>query len=529
MSEQVVNEEKDAQVINVKDIKEEVVNEDVQADYIIPIKRKIGVNDDDDNVIKRQRSILNAYNSPEKEEISEIQFIDDGWNCGGYKLTLKSVMIFDRLKTFEERYAVENDPIVITDDAGMLHELSYKTSKKQKDDIIYAIDEERKVGTIDDYNAKYFNYMSDPYRYVEQSDYKLWPVIRDFATDYPLLFRNDPARDKYIAYTNEGVHILSQTMIEDIERYKKLVSIWKLFARVKESDGVTYFHLKLIRYYACLYKLSDREERALSSLYLAIQESRYHSHVKFRLFRNSQGKFIWHGYTFYEGVSSPHVGDNKELAINKCMWNQKMFSFPDVEMTLDVVKRRMKEKVYHCFYKEFTSDLHLKSNTVSTSCSCEMCLFNLRKISLEEREEKEGNTKMNYNIEYFASKGTCIICGEHPACIQAIHKKVNPHSDIPFSHVLYCVDCIKETPMQTCLLCTQPVEKYVKVKKRDYARNIYVNGVVCAVVKMCKDDHIGYHIQEAKNEQKLKLITEIVEGGDYKTQYYWTDRRTNRI
>ena len=73
MSEQVVNEG-DAQVINVKDIKEEeVVNEeeDVQADYIIPIKRKLGVNDDN-NVIKRQRSILNAYNSPEKEEISEI-------------------------------------------------------------------------------------------------------------------------------------------------------------------------------------------------------------------------------------------------------------------------------------------------------------------------------------------------------------------------------------------------------------------------------------------------------------------------
>ena len=86
MSEQVVNEG-DAQVINLKDIKEEeVVNEeeDVQADYIIPIKRKLGVNDDN-NVIKRQRSILNAYNSPEKEEISEIQFTDDGWNCGGYE------------------------------------------------------------------------------------------------------------------------------------------------------------------------------------------------------------------------------------------------------------------------------------------------------------------------------------------------------------------------------------------------------------------------------------------------------------
>ena len=199
MSEQVVNEG-DAQVINVKDIKEEEVfheEEDVQADCIIPIKRTLEVSDDN-NIIKRQRSIVNAYNSPEKEEISEIQFTDDGWNCGGYKLTLKSVIIFDRLKIFEERYAVENDPIVITDDAGMLHELSYKTSKKQKDDIIYAVDEGCKVGTIDDYNAKYFNYMSDPYRYVDQSDYKLWPVIRDFATDYPLLFRNDPARDKYI-------------------------------------------------------------------------------------------------------------------------------------------------------------------------------------------------------------------------------------------------------------------------------------------------------------------------------------------
>ena len=141
MSEQVANEEKDAPVINAEDIKEEeVVNEekDVQSGYITSIKRKLEVNDDN-NIIKRQRSILNAYNSPEKEEISEIQFTDDGWNCGGYKLTLMSVMIFDRLKTFEERYAVENDPIVITDDAGMLHELSYKTSKKQKDDIIYAI------------------------------------------------------------------------------------------------------------------------------------------------------------------------------------------------------------------------------------------------------------------------------------------------------------------------------------------------------------------------------------------------------
>ena len=77
-------------------------------------------------------------------------------------------MTFDRLKTFEERYVVENDPIVITDDAGMLHQLLYKTSKKQKGDIIYGIDEDYEVGTIDDYNAKYFNYLPDPYRYVEQ-------------------------------------------------------------------------------------------------------------------------------------------------------------------------------------------------------------------------------------------------------------------------------------------------------------------------------------------------------------------------
>ena len=43
-----------------------------------------------------------------------------------------------------------------------------------------------------------------------------------------------------------------------------------------------------------------------------------------------------------------------------------------------------------------------------------------------------------------------------------------------------------------------PIEKYVKIKKRDHARNVYVNGVVCAIVKMCKDDHIGYLIFEAK-------------------------------
>ena len=33
----------------------------------------------------------------------------------------------------------------------------------------------------------------------------------------------------------------------------------------------------------------------------------------------------------------------------------------------------------------------------------------------------------------------------------------------------------------------------------------------------------------AKNEQKLKLTTVIVEGSDYKPLYYWTDKRTNRI
>ena len=82
----------------------------------------------------------------------------------------------------------------------------------------------------------------------------------------------------------KGAHILSQIMKGDIERYRKLVSIWKLFARVEENDSVTSFRLKLIRYYARLYKLSDREERALSSLYLSVQESRYHANVKFVYF-----------------------------------------------------------------------------------------------------------------------------------------------------------------------------------------------------------------------------------------------------
>ena len=201
--------------------------------YIIPTKRKLKANHGDivkkQTGVKIQKSIANSPNSSEKEEMSEIRFTDNGWNCGRYKLTMKSVMIFDRLKTFEERYVVENVPIVITDDAGMLLQLTYKTSKKQNGDIIYGIDEEYEVGTIDDYNAKYFNFL---------------PVIRDFVTDYPLLFRNDGARDTYIAYTNEGVHILSQIMIEDIECYKKLVSIWKLFSRVEENDSVPSFRFK---------------------------------------------------------------------------------------------------------------------------------------------------------------------------------------------------------------------------------------------------------------------------------------------
>ena len=72
-----------------------------------------------------------------KEETCEIQFTDNGWNCWRYKLTIKSGMTFDTFKTFEERYAVEHDPIIISDDAGMLLELTYNTSKKQKGDILY--------------------------------------------------------------------------------------------------------------------------------------------------------------------------------------------------------------------------------------------------------------------------------------------------------------------------------------------------------------------------------------------------------
>ena len=246
----------------------------------------------------------------------------------------------------------------------VLLQLTYRASKKQKGDIIYAADVKYEVGTIDDYNAEYFNFLLESYQYVGQSDYKLWPVIRDFVTDCSLLFRNDDMRDKYISYTNEGVHILSQIMIGDIERYKKLREIWKLCARTEKNGAVTSFRLKLIRYSARLHKLSDREERALSSLYLAAQDSRYHGRVKFRLSRNAKGVFVWNGSAkTYNKVASPLVERNKESIVNKCMWNQKMFSFPDIEMTLDVVKRRMKEKVYHCFYKEFTANCHLNQNT----------------------------------------------------------------------------------------------------------------------------------------------------------------------
>ena len=196
---------------------------------ILPTKRKLEANDVD--IVKRQKGVkiqkyfVNSCNSPEKEEMNEILFTDIGWNCGRYKLSIKSVMTFDRLKIFEERYDVKNDPIVRTDDAGVLLQLTYRASKKQKGDIIYAADVKYEVGTIDDYNAEYFNFLLKPYQYVVQSDYKLWPVIRDFVTDCPLLFRNDDMRDKYISYTNEGVHILSQIMIGDIDSYKKLRAI----------------------------------------------------------------------------------------------------------------------------------------------------------------------------------------------------------------------------------------------------------------------------------------------------------------
>ena len=104
------------------------------------LKRKLEANDGD--IVKRQRSIANANTSLEKEEKSEVQFIDSGWNCGRYKLTINSVKVIDKLKTFEEWYDVENYPIVIIDDTGMLHQLTYKTSKKQNGDIIYGIDGE---------------------------------------------------------------------------------------------------------------------------------------------------------------------------------------------------------------------------------------------------------------------------------------------------------------------------------------------------------------------------------------------------
>ena len=84
----------------------------------LPPKRKLEANNAD-IVVKRRASFANSCNSPENEEMNEIQFTDNGWNCGRYKLSIKSVMTFDRLKTFEERYDVKNDPIVITDDAGV--------------------------------------------------------------------------------------------------------------------------------------------------------------------------------------------------------------------------------------------------------------------------------------------------------------------------------------------------------------------------------------------------------------------------
>ena len=133
---------------------------------ILPIKRKVEANDAD--TVKRrkdaqiQKSIANSCNLQEKEEMNEIQFTDNGWNCGRYKLSIKSVMTFDRLKTFEERYDVKNDPIVITDDAGVLLQLTYRASKKQKGALIYAMDVKYEVGTIDDYNAEYFNFLLEP-------------------------------------------------------------------------------------------------------------------------------------------------------------------------------------------------------------------------------------------------------------------------------------------------------------------------------------------------------------------------------
>ena len=104
-------------------------------EYIIPTKRKLEAKHDD--IVKKQRgvkiqkSIANYCNSPEKEEMSEIQFTDDGW-MNYVKLSIKSVIAFDRLKTFEERYDVKNDPIVITDDDGMLLQLAYRSSKSRR-------------------------------------------------------------------------------------------------------------------------------------------------------------------------------------------------------------------------------------------------------------------------------------------------------------------------------------------------------------------------------------------------------------
>ena len=102
---------------------------------IIPTKRKLEAKHDDivkkQRGVKTQKSIANYCNSTEIEEMSEIPFTDDGW-MNYVKLSIKSVIAFDRLKTFEERYDVKNDPIVITDDDGMLLQLAYRSSKSRR-------------------------------------------------------------------------------------------------------------------------------------------------------------------------------------------------------------------------------------------------------------------------------------------------------------------------------------------------------------------------------------------------------------
>ena len=58
--------------------------------YIIPTKRKLEENHGD--IVKKQRgvkiqkSIDNSRNSSEKEEMGEIQFTNNGWNCGGFNV-----------------------------------------------------------------------------------------------------------------------------------------------------------------------------------------------------------------------------------------------------------------------------------------------------------------------------------------------------------------------------------------------------------------------------------------------------------